>query len=239
MTARSITWFEISEPRDFIHWTAAVAIVLAVHAALIGGFLLLGHPENQIGDDSSVVSIELDPIESTADAKQLNVAPAPEEMVEQKATPPEPVKVPDQPKAEEPPPPPDVVATESAPAEVKPVEKVEEQRAPAPITAAPVKGGAPQVAPSWQTLLVRKLQRYKRYPGGAQARNEQGTVLLSFTVDRNGRVLAHRVVHSSGHTDLDNEVMAMIERAQPLPPFPRGMDEPQISLTVPIRFSLH
>ena len=63
-------------------------------------------------------------------------------------------------------------------------------------------------------------------------------VLLSFSVDRTGHVLEHRVVRSSGYPALDDEVMSMIERAQPLPPFPATMTEDKLDLTVPIRFSL-
>ncbi len=121
---------------------------------------------------------------------------------------------------------------------VKPPEKVENSPPPAPRTAQQVKGGAPAIEPSWQTNLVRQLQRFKRYPASAQSRNEQGVVLLSFSLDRDGRVLAHSIARSSGYTDLDNEVMAMIMRAEPLPPFPASMTQPRIDLTVPIRFSL-
>ena len=38
--------------------------------------------------------------------------------------------------------------------------------------------------------------------------------------------------------DLDAEASAMIERAQPLPPFPDSMTQDQLDLTVPVRFSL-
>ncbi len=100
------------------------------------------------------------------------------------------------------------------------------------------KGGAPHIAPAWQTTLVRHLERYKRYPSDAQDRGEEGVVLLGFTVDRTGHVLAHHIVRSSGHPELDDEVMSMIERAQPLPPFPQTMTEAKLELTVPIRFSL-
>ncbi len=101
-----------------------------------------------------------------------------------------------------------------------------------------MKGGAPRVEPSWQTGLVRHLQQFKRYPSEAQSHGEQGVVLLGFSVDRTGHVLARHIVRSSGHPDLDDEVMAMIERAQPLPPFPPSMPEQKLDLTVPIRFSL-
>ena len=132
---------------------------------------------------------------------------------------------------------------DEAPAEVplpveKPPEKVQDSPPPAPVTAQRVKGGAPKVEPSWQTNLMRQLQRFKRYPALAQSRKEEGVVLLSFSLDRSGHVLAHSIARSSGHLDLDNEVLAMIMRADPLPPFPASMTQTQIDLTVPIRFSL-
>jgi protein TonB len=101
-----------------------------------------------------------------------------------------------------------------------------------------VKGGAPHIATSWETSLIKHLEQFKRYPGDAQTRGEEGVVLLSFSIDRSGHVLAHQIVRSSGFPDLDNEVMSMIERAQPLPPFPPDMTDAKLDLTVPIRFSL-
>jgi protein TonB len=62
--------------------------------------------------------------------------------------------------------------------------------------------------------------------------------MLNFSVNRNGHVLAHEIVRSSGHPELDKEVTSLIERAQPLPPFPTSMPEDKLNLTVPIRFSL-
>jgi protein TonB len=242
MTARTATlfeavWFGDDTPRDVARWALAGALVAAAHAALLGGYLFWRAPDQAIGDSTDSISIELDPIDTNADAK-LDLAPAPEEMIEQKATPPQPDKPVEHPEIAPPPPEPDVTTADIPPPETKPPEKVEEEKPPAPMTAAPAKGGAPHVERSWQTLLMRKLQQFKRYPSGAQARSEQGVALLAFSVDRDGHVLERKIVRSSGHADLDNEVLAMIERAQPLPAFPHSMIEPQLSLTVPIRFSL-
>lgn len=235
MTATALPWFEDDDPRDMWRWALAAAFVVGVHAALIAAYLVWQQPED-IGDNSSIVAVELTPIDSMADAHQRDVAPAPEEMVEQKATPTETEKQQDEPKLDEPVP---NVATADVPLpEQKPPEKVEEQRPPAPRTTAPVTGGAPRVEPSWESRLVKHLQEFKRYPSEAQSRSEEGVVLLSFSVDRAGHVLAHHILRSSGYTDLDGEVMAMIERAQPLPAFPPSMLQARLDLTVPIRFSL-
>jgi protein TonB len=236
MIARELNWPDDRDPRAILRWAGAAVIVVSLHAALIAGYLVWHQPSEEIGDLTAVVAVDLAPIDSVADANQRDIAPGPEDMVEQKPVP-EAEKQPDQPKIEEPPPPPATTADIALP-EPKPPEKVEEERPPAPRTTARVEGGAPRVAPSWQADLVRHLQQYKRYPSGAQGKREQGVVLLGFSVDRNGRVLAHRIVQSSGHADLDQEVMDMIVRAQPLPAFPPSMTQSELDLTVPIRFSL-
>ena len=61
---------------------------------------------------------------------------------------------------------------------------------------------------------------------------------LSLSVDRNGRVLARSISKSSGVAALDEEVLAMVQRAQPLPAFPPAMMQQSVNLVVPIRFSL-
>ena len=231
------SWHDDRNPRELVRWAFAAAVVLGVHAgALI--YLLAVHEPDVVGNNMDVVTVELAPIDSTPDAVEQDVAPAPETMIESSPLPdlPKPQEQPkEEMKVERPP--------DEAPAEVplpveKTPEKVQNSPPPAPVTAQQVKGGTPKVEPSWQTNLMRQLQRFKRYPASAQSRKEEGVVLLSFSLDRSGHVLAHSIAHSSGHADLDNEVLAMIMRAEPLPPFPETMPQARIDLTVPIRFSL-
>jgi protein TonB len=213
-----ITWLEQRDPRDLRRWVMAAAFVLAVHLGAVALYAYL-HVPDELGDDAAPVAIELAPVDSDVDQPAVDAQPQQEE----------------QKKVEQPPPPPpDAVAMP----EEKPVEKPQEDKPQAAPTPALTKGGAPTVSRSWESDLVKHLQRYKRYPGEAQSRGVEGVVLLAFSVDRNGRVLTHRIVRSSGHPDLDAEVMTMIERAQPLPAFPPSMTQEQLNLTVPIRFSL-
>ena len=230
-------WFEDENPRDLLRWAVAAVVVVGIHAGVVA-YLLARPAPVEIGDNAEVVTVELAPIDSTPDAVERDVAPAPETMIESKPLPPPPQeeKAPEQVKVEQPPP--DEAPSIAPLPETKPPEKIEEARPPAPATAERVKGGAPHIEPSWQATLVRQLQRFKRYPSEAQARSEQGVVLLSFSLDRSGHVLAHSIARSSGFADLDNEVMAMIKRAEPLPAFPATMPQQRIDLTVPIRFSL-
>jgi protein TonB len=221
MSALTLPWFEDDDPRELRRWAIAAAIVLGVHLGGVGLYAYLHQPE-EIGDDTSPITIDLTPSDDTVD--QPEIAPVPESAP----------KLVDQP----PPPPPDTSEAVMEPQEPPPPQPVQETRPPSPAVPARVKGGAPRIAPSWQTELVRRLEQYKRYPGDAQSRGVEGVVMLSFSVDRNGRVLAHEIVRSSGHPELDKEVVSMIERAQPLPPFPPSMPQEKLDLTVPIRFSL-
>ena len=90
----------------------------------------------------------------------------------------------------------------------------------------------------WRSQVVSKLQRAKRYPRGAEQRREQGVVTLAFTLSRNGGVLSRHIVRSSGSSELDQEALAMVQRATPFPPFPAGMTQASVQLSVPVRFSL-
>jgi periplasmic protein TonB len=143
------------------------------------------------------------------------------------------------PKKEKPPPKPEAHKSVPAPAQIAAMSAPAE---PAP-SAAPV-GAVPQPSesagpsPSYLALLRQKLERNKVYPHLARARKEQGTALLRFVVDRHGHVLARHLDRSTGHSNLDREVEAMLDRAQPLPEMPAEMTQVQIELVVPVQFYL-
>jgi periplasmic protein TonB len=210
MNVRALPWFEEDNPSDLARWSVAAAIVVCVHAAAVAGYLLWWQaPDVDLGDDTPIISIELT---------------APEiDQVEQA-------------KVDEPTPPKET-STDAVIPEEKPPEKVQ-TTSPAPRTTVRTEASAPRVDPSWESLLLKHLQQFKNYPSLAREHNEQGVVLLAFTIDRNGHVLSRRIVNGSGFADLDAEVLALVERAQPLPAFPPSMTEDRLDLTVPIRFSL-
>jgi periplasmic protein TonB len=61
--------------------------------------------------------------------------------------------------------------------------------------------------------------------------------VLHFAVDRSGRVVDFAIAQSSGYSDLDASIEDMM-RSAVLPPFPAGMTQPRIEVSVAIRFSL-
>jgi protein TonB len=210
MMAGALPWFEEENPRDLVRWSLAAALVVCAHAALVAAYLFVWHSPNvEIGDETPIISIEL-------------TAPQIDQVQEQKVEKPLPPK-------------------ETTPDAVLPVEKpppVVVQTNPAPRTTVHEVASAPRIDPSWQSLLLRRLQEYKNYPAQARSRNQQGVVLLAFSIDRDGHVVSRHIVHGSGFAELDAEAMALVERAQPMPAFPPSMTEARLDLTVPIRFSL-
>jgi protein TonB len=93
-------------------------------------------------------------------------------------------------------------------------------------------------AATWQGLVLDHLERHKRYPRAAQLRRQEGVVHVRFTLDRQGNVIDHRLERGSGHDPLDEETLALVRRASPLPAPPPDMGRDTVELVVPVRFAL-
>lgn len=110
----------------------------------------------------------------------------------------------------------------------------------APVAAPPARtpprhaGGPP---PNYMSRLMARLHEAKRYPAAARKLRQQGVVHIRFTIDRSGRVLAASLENKARFALLNEEAIALLSRAAPLPPLPDDMPE-RIELVVPIEFSL-
>jgi protein TonB len=93
--------------------------------------------------------------------------------------------------------------------------------------------------PTWKRSVASKLERNKRYPSSAQARDEKGIAQLEFSMDRQGHLKSSRIVRSSGSDALDRETLELVKRAQPFAAPPATMTGEEIFLVVPIRFNIH
>jgi protein TonB len=111
----------------------------------------------------------------------------------------------------------------------------------APATAAKKQGtttAAAEEVSSWQKRIVTQLGKHRRYPQKARVRRHQGEAIVRFTVDREGRVIASRIVTSSGSSLLDEEALAVLTRAAPLPEPPEDLVGATFELEIPIRFRI-
>jgi periplasmic protein TonB len=115
------------------------------------------------------------------------------------------------------------------------------EAAPSTTAVAPSPGSAANavhIQLTWNKALVAHLNRFKRYPDAARSRGVQGQVSVTFTVDRAGQVVASHIVHSSGSSALDEEALAVLRRASPLPRPPAQLAGATLNLTIPIQFKI-
>ncbi|MEM9741635.1 MAG: energy transducer TonB [Pseudomonadota bacterium] len=99
-------------------------------------------------------------------------------------------------------------------------------------------GGTVGITPNYALTLQTWLERHKEYPRNARRRRQEGVALLYLKMDRMGRVLDYRIEESSGHRWLDQEVMDMVDRANPLPALPDSMSQRTLEVVVPVEFLL-
>lgn len=254
----AIAGFDRRDNRSVNRWGLSLLLVLGLHVLVALLLLPRQLPIDPPMAPPAAVMIDLAP---------LPIPPPPEPEVRQPEPPPPPIPEPPPPEPE-PPPPPEIALPPPEPVPPphpavtlpKPPPKPKRppkprprpiERAPPP-TAAPPPAPSPQPAPAgptaaavasaranWQAQLMAWLSRHKRYPRPAQEQRQQGTAYLRFSLDRGGRVLAARLERSSGFPLLDEEVLALVQRAQPLPPPPAEVAGDRFELVVPVAFSIH
>lgn len=108
---------------------------------------------------------------------------------------------------------------------------------PPPVQAAKAESG--QARQDFTARLLAQLNRFKQYPPAARKARIQGVVMLHFVMDAEGRVLSANIAKSSGRAILDQEALALIARAQPLPPLPADFPTRTLDAVVPVEFSLN
>jgi periplasmic protein TonB len=229
-------------PDDAVRWPICALVVLVLHA--IGLAALIAWRAQPVPSEPASVTLMMD-LEPAPVPAPLPPPPAAE--VVEPEQPEIPIVVPEATPIKEPeiaiPPPPKPKPMRRKP----PPQRAE--KAPDPLSApAPPASGSPAASvaapPSpdamanFQRLLMARLDRAKRYPVSAQRRRAQGVAYLRFTMDRSGKVLAGALERGSDHTTPDEEVLALIRRADPLPPFPPDLAQDRLELVVPVQFSL-
>lgn len=116
---------------------------------------------------------------------------------------------------------------------------------PSPYAITVPKGPPPPPPPpsrtrdSYYGRILAHLNRHKRYPDAARLRRQEGVPQVSFVIDRSGRVQSFALAKSCGIPALDEEALALIGRANPLPAIPPELQRESLSLVVPIEFFMH
>ena len=118
---------------------------------------------------------------------------------------------------------------------------------PAPVvTAAPV--AAPVAAPpaaaspaqleAYGATLGKLFAGEQQYPRLAAMRGWEGEVVLRISIARKGKLVAVRILRSSGHEVLDRNAESLVSALSPFPPPPDELSAPELEVTVPIHYRL-
>jgi protein TonB len=235
-----------------LRWGLCFALALGFHAAGAAALLAKWTESSDLTANPPIVMLDLATAAVAPETAPNDVTPDRILSREQEPEPePEPVKPIEkvelpppqvQPEVTLPPPPPKVVQKPKE--QKKPDKKKSVAHAPsaapqrAEQAAAPSPGAGsrdPNALQSWRSQLVARLERYKRYP--SEARGDSGTAQVAFRVDRSGGVHNVRIARSSGSSLLDHETLALLDRAQPMPPPPPGAGEADLSVVAPVRYN--
>lgn len=99
-------------------------------------------------------------------------------------------------------------------------------------------GGRKGDAQGYFAELMAWLNRHKDYPAELKKNKQQGVVVLTFSINKNGNVTSAKIKKSSGHAQLDNAALAMLAQADPVPSIPNSMGRERLLLTIPVEYSL-
>jgi protein TonB len=98
--------------------------------------------------------------------------------------------------------------------------------------------GNPDALAAYKTRIQRRLERSKKYPPLAQSRKVEGIVYVTFTINKDGRVVSSTIARSSGFSILDDEALGLLRRVNPLPSIPDEVQATVVTLTAPLQFKM-
>jgi protein TonB len=245
--------------RELTLWMVSGIVVLAAHVGV--GAAIASWTDVGEAAGSAAVLVDMAPLGPEAAAQEANLplAPPQEEHVEpQPEVTPEPDKpqerLVEKPPDAPPPPPPQADAAVTLPPEL-PKEEKKPPKKKVLVATAPER--AERIAPrqsaatvgavsnsrvsiqSYAASIIRPhILRYYNFPASARAKHQEGTVVVTFTITRQGRLTARNISKSSGYAELDGEALATLQRAQPYPPPPQDLTQQQFVFTLPMRYNI-
>ncbi len=94
------------------------------------------------------------------------------------------------------------------------------------------------IGDDWKAELDRWVNAHKYYPQAAIEQNQQGSVAIEFTVDRQGNVTDVKLLSSAGSPFLDQAWFGLFQQSQ-LPPFPPGTKANTVTVDATMHFELN
>jgi protein TonB len=224
----------LSASRRSLWWVIVFVASLLAHAGIAALFLKNSDPIPAVGLEA--ISVE---VVFGADAP-AGVAATPGDEAQPQPPPPPEEPVAKQETAEPAPPvevAPPILPPDPEDLAQQKIEDAERKREEAPPPSRPASGvgqGQSRNDANYNGRVAAHLAHYKRFPQGAQNKRSHGTAVVNFSLDGSGRVIAVKLVRSSGAAAFDEEAQAWVRRASPFPPPSGGTAE----FTVPLTFQI-
>lgn len=99
--------------------------------------------------------------------------------------------------------------------------------------------GMDSIEQSYKKELLNLIEANKKYPLRSRRRGDEGVVLVSFVIQRDGVIDLVTVSAPSDHKRLDRAATQLMERIGQFKPIPSQLSREQWAFQVPIRYSLH
>lgn len=90
----------------------------------------------------------------------------------------------------------------------------------------------------YEQVITLWFEQHKIYPAASAARGDAGEAMLRIRINRQGEILFYSIERSTGHEALDNAIVSMVEKANPVPSIPpQYTADNQVEFLLPISFT--
>ncbi|MEO4046911.1 TonB family protein [Pseudomonas sp. CAU 1711] len=234
----------MSQARRLPLWALSLLAVVGLHIALYQAALLWRPAATPVLLEPAAMLVELEPVappQPTPPQPRVEPEPQPDPIPELVEAPkPRLVVAKPKPKVEPQAPKPEVKPQPEAPK----VASQEQSAAPvkAPTQRQNTQGEIDREKALWMAKLQAYLSKRLHYPERERRFNRAGSkhaLLVSFTVDGRGRILASEVKSSTARAAFDRDVQRQLRQASPVPPPPaKVLSGNSLSVDYPLNFTL-
>jgi TonB family protein len=98
--------------------------------------------------------------------------------------------------------------------------------------------GLEDIRRRYVSYIVSRIERNKLYPGESQRKGHEGMVVVRLLLARNGSVRKVTILQPARYPALTDAAIASIARSVPFEPFPKKLEEEEMTVRLEIRFTL-
>ena len=101
-----------------------------------------------------------------------------------------------------------------------------------------VKSVQPLTAAEYLEMVRLKIEKYKKYPVAARARQVEGRATVQFFIEPSGEINSIKILKSSKHKLLDRAAVEAVNSASPVPKLPSYISNEAIQIEIKIVFEI-